>query len=458
MNNYCSSILLKNLSGLSSDNVLKRISDVIMHQGLVSCNKETYEYAYKVKLSDKWVSIFASHWDEPSAARRREAADLSRELHMSCLSVGEYSILNDTSLSIEYFNANGEAVDYFGYGFTDHSGYMPKADWSAVMEDGYSTEQLSELLEHSYDSGREIIITLASCFGFKDMITAYSFQTAKENDAITTLYFKKKPIHKGKLPTVKTAFNDIFGAALEPFGFVRPKLRQPYYIRMVGDDILHIIGVNDMKTHISPFGAVATVYRKEMCLDKTIRQNEQWLDSVMKYYLWDCAGTKEYDKRIQSGFHYMRDLDPFSVTSAVSGALDAVLTWMLPQLNKVTSLKDILDYSGANVVVPKLPLSENHFAPPYSDMAVRFLLDDPVQDLDERYESSLRRLHDDAERFSHTPEMLAENLARCDKYLAESRKILELFLTDDDLRQQTINELNERKLRNTELLKKYGVL
>ncbi|MCR4645179.1 MAG: hypothetical protein K5695_07200 [Oscillospiraceae bacterium] len=157
---------------------------------------------------------------------------------------------------------------------------------------------------------------------------------------------------------------------------------------MIDDEILHIVGINDMKSHLVPFGAVATVYRQDLYLDKSYRQNETWLKRAMQFYVEDCAGKKEYDKRIKSGFEYVTALDPSSVASAVSGALDATIKWILPVLDNIQTLKDVLDFYKIGVSVPRLPLSENRFSPPYDDSVVCFLLDDPLSGLEERYTSS----------------------------------------------------------------------
>jgi len=122
---------------------------------------------------------------------------------------------------------------------------------------------------------------------------------------------------------VISAFDEIFGQALMPLGFVRAKLKQPYYIRLVNNEIIHIIGIRDMKTHLFAFGSVATVYREDLCLNRSYRQNEGWLKSAMDFYArWHASGI-EFDPRIQSGFHYQKWINPDYAPEAVQGALDA---------------------------------------------------------------------------------------------------------------------------------------
>lgn len=458
LNNYYSSVQICNSAHLSSDFLIQRITENISRQGLIACTENDYDYAYKLFISSEWITVCASHWDEPSSARRRESADFSRELCVPCLSVSEYSFMDNSTVSIEYFDTKGNALDYVGLNVTKQSRKLPEADWSAILSGNFTTKQFNEILKCDYDSAKSVLTALSPYFGIECSRLLSNYKTNLPKEQIIELYFKLKSTYKRKLPTVKKAFNDIFGSALEPLGFVKPKLRQPYFIRMVGDEILHIIGINDMKSHLVPFGAVATVYRKELHLDKTYRQNETWLKTVMNFYVENCAGSKEFDNRIQSGFDYQINLDPLSVSSAVSGALDAALKWILPALDKIQTLKDVLDYYRIGISVPRLPLSENRFAAPYTDFAIRFLLDDPLADLEQRNTELIKSVGKENELYNRTAEVIASNLAQYQKRLEESRKTLHLFLTDKEIHHQILEELEQRKIHNTELLTNYGVI
>ena len=458
LNNYYSSIQICNSAHLSSDFLIHRITDIISRQGLIACTENDYDHAYKLFISCEWITVCASHWDEPSSARRRESADFSRELCVPCLSVSEYSLMDNSTISIEYFDTKGNALDYVRLNVTKQSRKLPEADWSAILSGNFTTKQFNEILKCDYDSAKSVLTALSPYFGIECSKLLSNYKTNLPKEQIIELYFKLKSTYKRKLPTVKKAFNDIFGSSLEPLGFVKPKLRQPYFIRMVGDEILHIIGINDMKSHLVPFGAVATVYRKELHLDKTYRQNETWLKTAMDFYVENCAGNKEFDNRIQSGFAYQIDLDPLSVSSAVSEALDATLNWILPALDKIQTLKDVLDYYRIGISVPRLPLSENRFAAPYTDFAIRFLLDDPLADLKQRNAELIKSIKKENELYNRTAEVIASNLAHFQKSLEESRKTLHLFLTDKEIHHQTLEELEQRKIHNTEFLINYGVI
>ena len=40
---------------------------------------------------------------------------------------------------------------------------------------------------------------------------------------------------------LNTAFKKVYGELLEPYGFKKLKGRNPYFVRMVGDEIVHVI-------------------------------------------------------------------------------------------------------------------------------------------------------------------------------------------------------------------------
>lgn len=254
---------------------------------------------------------------------------------------------------------------------------------------------------------------------------------------------------------VISAFDEIFGQALMPLGFVRAKLKQPYYIRLVNNEIIHIIGIRDMKTHLFAFGSVATVYRGDLCLNRSYRQNEGWLKSAMDFYArWHASGI-EFDPRIQSGFHYQKWINQDYAPEAVQGALDAVVAWILPVLDRVQTLTDVLDFYGNRGVVLSLPLQES-MAADYSDTAIYFLLDDPLADLEERRTVSIKAVAAEDEKYHRSQEVIDKNRAEAEKMYEKSRRRLRLFMEDEGIRRQTMEELARRREHNLKLLRRYG--
>ena len=259
----------------------------------------------------------------------------------------------------------------------------------------------------------------------------------------------------GNAILVKAAFEEEFRNRLEPFGFMMAKTGNLYYIRVINDEIIHIIGLREMIDFVVPFGAVATVYRQDLCLNKSFRQNENWLKTVMEFYArWHAAGQLT-DPHTLFRFSYLLYGDPETVKTAVQDAADAAVTWILPVLDGVQTLKDVLDFYRNTGSVISLPLSE---ISPSSDASVYYLLDDPFADLEERRVATLKAVDEEDKRFNRSQEVIDKNRADYEKRLEESRRNLSLFREDEELRCQTLEELARRKEHNLKLLRRYGVI
>ena len=82
----------------------------------------------------------------------------------------------------------------------------------------------------------------------------------------------------------QTEFVDYYKDKLAAKGFVKVKGRQPYFVRVVNDEILHVITyLNRPSTEIKFKKAfelacgVATVYKKEIDFSVSPTKNDDWL-------------------------------------------------------------------------------------------------------------------------------------------------------------------------------------
>lgn len=260
----------------------------------------------------------------------------------------------------------------------------------------------------------------------------------------------------GNAVLVKNAFEEEFRSRLEPLGFKIAKTGTLYCIRVINDGIIHIIGLREMVDFVVPFGAAATVYRQDLCLNKSFRQNEGWLKTVMDFYVNRNSSDIEIDPQTLFKFSYLSYGDPETVKTAVQNAADAAVTWILPVLDCIRTFKDVLDYQKNRGAVPNLPLEENRVAP-YSDNAVYFLLDDPFSDLDERHKATIKAIAAEDERLQRSQEVIDRNKADYEKMFDESCRRLRLFEENEEIHRQTLEELARRKKHNLELLRRYGI-
>ena len=136
------------------------------------------------------------------------------------------------------------------------------------------------------------------------------------------------------------------------------------------------------------------------------------------------------------------------------------MTWILPVLDNIKTLKDVADYNGRmfkkNLAVISLPLHES-YAAPYSDLAIKFILDDPLSDLEQRYLSSLKILDEDNILYNRSQEKILQKRKSYEQLYNDSCKTLHMFLEDKEMHRQTLEELARRKEHNLEMLRKYNV-
>lgn len=149
---------------------------------------------------------------------------------------------------------------------------------------------------------------------------------------------------------VATVFKRVYGEALAPYGFFKIKGRQPYFGRLIGDEIIHIItfkneySFNQYYKAFDILGGITTVYSFNLELDESPRNNTEWLDDNAFIYgamhLFDL--DYEYRKSILK-FEY-REGSEQALLAAMKHSLEVTKKIMLSELNKVTDLKACMEY------------------------------------------------------------------------------------------------------------------
>ena len=147
------------------------------------------------------------------------------------------------------------------------------------------------------------------------------------------------------MKTFQAAFRSIYEPELAKYGFKKLKTKYPYYGKMVGDEIVHLVSyVSDMGTipgwkAFDIVSGVATVYRGEINLNINAKDNT-WLVSNSRIFGVNHLFDEEmYD----SGFEYRKD-DEDGMIKAISDSIEPAKRMALPALNEATGLKECLDY------------------------------------------------------------------------------------------------------------------
>ena len=147
------------------------------------------------------------------------------------------------------------------------------------------------------------------------------------------------------MKTFQAAFRSIYEPELAKYGFKKLKTKYPYYGKMVGDEIVHLISyVSDMGTipgwkAFEIVSGVATVYRGEINLNINAKYNT-WLISNSRIFGMNHMFDGEMYK---SRFEYRKD-DEDGMIKAISDSVEPTKRMALPALNEATGLKESLDY------------------------------------------------------------------------------------------------------------------
>ncbi len=436
---------------------VKGINAYMKKKGFVPCDDDEAVKTYIIALSDdqQWATLADMDSSDDSRALFNDAKAVSKSMKLPCIT----EEVTDSDIAVlELFDKTGECADRIVVGDGEIYG-MEKNEikpecWKPLLNNKADFEKLIELTGESDLMADERLSMISSLFGV-DMLADSDELGIRNDESILKLSFKKA---EEKKPTLNTLFTQIYGEALEPLGFKKPKVRMPLYVRVINDEIIHIVGIHDMKNQLVPFGAIATVYRKDLCIDRTFRQNERWYKSLKEFYLnWHIS-----DKPFGKGFfHYTDIIDYMPLSDAVQDSLNATMTWIFPVLDNVKTLKDVADYEeGAfkdYISVISLPINKS-LAAPFTDTVIRYILDDPLADLEIRYSTALKNIDEENKRFSIPQEIILQNHLEFEQRYNEARKRVQTFLEDEEIHKQTMEELERRKEHNLELLRKYKVL
>ena len=434
---------------------VKGINAYMKKKGFVPCDDDEAVKTYIIALSvdQQWATLADMDSSDDSRALFNDAKAVSKSMKLPSIT----EEVTDSDIAVlELFDKTGESADRIVVGDGEIYGLgtneLNPECWKPLMKNKADTKKLIELIGESDGLVDERLSKISSLLGV-DMLADSDELGTRNDESIIKLNFKKA---EEKKPTLNTLFTQIYGEALEPLGFKKPKVRMPLYVRVINDEIIHIVGIHDMKTHLVPFGAIATVYREDLCIDRTFRQNELWYKSLKEFYLNWHISDKPFDKGF---FKYYADYMPLS--DAVQDSLNETKIWILPVLDNVKTLKDVADYDDRifkdYLSISALPLNEFSGAS-YSDSAIRFLLDDLINDLEKRYSVLLKRSDEANIRFPRPQEDVLKSRLEYEQWYNEAHKRVQTFLKDEEIHNQTMEELARRKAHNLELLRKYKVL
>ena len=147
------------------------------------------------------------------------------------------------------------------------------------------------------------------------------------------------------MKSLNKAFMEVYGEALAPYGFRKVKSRQPYIIRLINDEIVHVLTVikedtADYETSgFRIYAGVATVYRLKLDFNIKPIECKSWLNSIDYIYkAGDFFGDRE-DRFIGKYECIYKKNDENALMECMRESLKGTKEVALRVFDKIKSLK-----------------------------------------------------------------------------------------------------------------------
>ena len=461
---------------LSKEQFIKKFCEKMYEDGYVICDNNESELSYILKfaVNCKWVTIASEAYEQGNALSHKDAGRISKMLETIC--VNTVVIDNDCAI-IELYNKNGKKADTLTIGraddyFGDDIPQPSENIWKPFLCNNSTWELFHEVRNGDYVFVEEGLSKFAPVIGMDACNITFAAEDADESDKnVVFLDFKKDrstiTVSQGEKATEKAlslneAFKKIYGAELEPMGFVYAKTQNPCFLRAVNDDIVHIICLADNGSSLSILSGAFTLYRK--CIDLNDHKTDNWwLRNTADFYV--AANPHEFDNNYRSQIitFQFEKAKYLSVYSAVEGSLIEVKKWVLKVLDSVSSLKEFVYYQKL-VNIPQEYFAVCDKIRPESiascsDAAMVFALEDPffVPKYVKEQTLSYAKYALEKNIDNFTEERYDALVQRVENKYDKVYELISYVINNHNFYEQTLQELERRKAENRKVLKKYGI-
>ena len=143
-----------------------------------------------------------------------------------------------------------------------------------------------------------------------------------------------------------TAFKEVYADLFKEYGYKKVKGRYPYYVRVINDEVVHMLTISSRPTPyretkaFAIYGGIATTYRHNINFEIPVTQNWNWFVSNDELYCRNHPyedNTKIMEKWLD--FPYRTD-DEESMIEALRYSLEVTKEVMLSIFEKVDSIEN----------------------------------------------------------------------------------------------------------------------
>lgn len=439
MGSFFTSTQIYNPNLLDREQFINFFCEEMKKNGYVTSNSDESEVSYILRFSDecKWVTLASEAYEQGNQISQSDTGKIAKMLKTVCINT---TVIDSDCATLDLYDKSGKkkdslimgrADDYFGDDIPEPIASV----WSPLLEKGYLWGKLLDVRNGDYVFVEEGLAKIAPILGIDNI--SFSAEDAVSDDGSTVILdFKKarpsiimsqagKEIKSPKPITLNAAFKQIIGKALEPFGFKVIKGRHPYIVRVINNEILHIITFRTESPDYSEgdkafaiMGGIATVYRKKITLDQSPIQNYIWFNYMFDFYeaLTDERNANVLGQLFRSCYYSDK---PDSLISVMNTGAENLIKYVLPVMDKINDIDSSLDYM-------------RKFKKPCNSVQCTEICE-YYPDEDEAF---LYFLSDKKEEYAN---------------------ILANFNIDKELHNWVMMEIENRKSENTEILKAYDL-
>lgn len=346
MGNFFTTMQIYDDEKMSQEQFIDKFCREICDEGYVACGSDESELSYILKFADncQWVTVTSEDYKDDMDLPRKDVVRIAKMLGTACV---QTTVIDSDCAVMELYNAKGEQADMFVIGraddyFGDNIPQPKESIWKPFLTESTSWDDFNNLKNGDYVFVEDGLSELAPVIGMDSRNIVLEVDEAVEDEQTVFLYFRKADAKKEKKLTLNAAFKQVFGEALEPLGFVKIKSKHPYYVRVVNGEILHVITFakdSYYKDKFDIYAGVATVYRPLLDFDQNIDYNTAWMSPVRFYelnYAYSCDNC---------GIYYEYEVDNNnSIIKAFTKALKQTKKFIIPVLDPIITIKDVIDY------------------------------------------------------------------------------------------------------------------
>lgn len=270
--------------------------------------------------------------------------------------------------------------------------------------------------------------------------------------------------------SLNTAFKKVYGEALEPYGFKKVKGKYPYFARVIGEEIVHIITcVNCTMIVPGKYKAfniecgVETVYVPKINFDMRPGRND-WMMGNLDIYR-ETHPEVPPRERADELYEYIYDsTDENSLIETLKKSFQHVEEIMLPHLDEVRDYKACMEhynnYSLGQIFIHE-DFQNRRKHGDYADGLLNFKAF-TFEEYSKRKWNKFERATQRDLQYVKEGRMTMEDFERQNTEVKERFKkdveLFEKYANNEEYHKILVEELESRKRENTEILREYGLI